>query len=529
MGFRLVFERDGQQHERPLPGTSFRIGRELDNDLVIPDDSVSRHHARLDWKPPHWQVVDTHSTNRVRVNDLIIPAGEDGATVLEDGDGVVLGGFAFVLRRDEPDRLVLGDDEKPGETTGTFAVRDFAGLLDVPAEREQLTHEAREVVRRAKRVVEVVAAAGRRIGGARPLEEILQSIVDLVFETTTAERAALLLWEEPVAQLVPRILRGRRGATPEPFRVSRTVVQRAYDERCTVLLGPEVSPTKTMLGMGLRSAVAVPLWKEDGVIGVVYADAPQVAAFDPFSLDLLSALANYAAIAIEQARLLDRVRREERDKERLQRYHPRAVVDHILAASGSSKDLGLKPQEAEVTVLFCDMVDFTATAERLAPQEVMLLLNRYFSHMTEVIFEHEGTLDKYIGDCIMAVFGAPLAQPDHAARAARAALGLRQVTRRLMSSGPGGGMEFRIGISSGRVVSGDLGHAMRRDWTVLGATVNLAARMQSSVAKPGQIVLTEATRRGLGNEFEVRSLDVALRPKGISGDIRAFELIGARG
>jgi adenylate cyclase len=528
MGFRLVFERDSQQHERPLEGTSFRIGRELDNDLVIRDDSVSRHHARLEWKPPHWQIVDLQSTNRVRVNDLIIPAGEEGATPLEDGDGVVLGAFAFVLRRDEARRLVLGDSDRPGETTGTFAVRDFSGLLDVPVAREPLPHEAREVLRRAKRVVEVVAAAGRRIGGARPLEEILQSIVDLVFETTSAERAALLLWEEPVAQLVPRILRARGGGQPDQFRVSRTVVQRAYDERCTVLLGPQVSATKTMLGMGLHSAVAVPLWKEDGVIGVVYADAPLAAAFDPFSLDLLSALANYAAIAIEQARLVDRVRREERDKERLQRYHSRAVVDQILAASGSSKELGLAPQEADATVLFCDMVDFTATSERLSPPEVMLLLNRYFSHMTEVIFEHEGTLDKYIGDCIMAVFGAPLAQPDHASRAARAALGLRQVAERLMGSGLGGGMQFRIGIGSGRVVAGDLGHAMRRDWTVLGATVNLAARMQSSVARPGQIVMTEATRLALGDEFEVRQVDMSLRPKGISGEIQAFELIAAR-
>ena len=226
---------------------------------------------------------------------------------------------------------------------------------------------------------------------------------------------------------------------------------------------------------------------------------------------LLSALASHTAIALEQTRLLRKARQEERWRAKLGQYLAPGVVDRILASGESSPGFLLKADEVEVTVLFCDMSGFTARTEEMEPHDVFVLLNRYFSHMTEVVQEHGGTVDKYIGDCLMAVFGAPFAQPDHAPRAARAALGLRDVIARVNASGEGPEVGFRIGMHSGRAMAGDVGHVTRRNWTVLGATVNLASRMESSVAAPGQIVLTGATRAGLGDEFDLRPIEV-LKP-----------------
>jgi class 3 adenylate cyclase len=164
----------------------------------------------------------------------------------------------------------------------------------------------------------------------------------------------------------------------------------------------------------------------------------------------------------------------------------------------------------------------------MPPQDVLALLNRCFSQMTEVIHEHEGTLDKYIGDCIMAVFGAPQPQRDHARRAALAALGLRGAVRRINADSAEVEVGFRIGMHSGRAVAGDVGHVARRNWTVLGSAVNLASRIESVVAKPGQIVISGDTRAQLGDEFEVRPVTLATLPKGISHSFEAFELLSWR-
>jgi adenylate cyclase len=315
------------------------------------------------------------------------------------------------------------------------------------------------------------------------------------------------------------------------MQVSESLVQKAFDDKLTVQLESQLSLSASATQLRLRSAVAVPLLDESKAVGVIYADTSQLSgAFDAFEVSLLSALANHAAIALEQSRLLRRIRREERARAKLERFLARGVVDRILASGESSPGFSMQSDEAEVTVLFCDMAGFTARSEGLAPHAVLALLNSYFSRMTEVILEHEGTLDKYIGDCIMAVFGAPQVQPDHARRAALAALGMRQAIQKVnQEAAPEARVEFRMGMHSGRVIAGDVGHVTRRDWTVLGATVNLASRLESAVAQTNQIVLTGETRALLGAEFETRPIAVTKPLKGILRDIEAFELVRPAG
>jgi adenylate cyclase len=280
----------------------------------------------------------------------------------------------------------------------------------------------------------------------------------------------------------------------------------------------------SVVAMGIRSAMAAPLWHGDSVTGLIYVDtALKAAAFNQDDVDLLSALANHLAVAIEQSQLQQAVLTEELIRRRLERYHSPAVVERISKGVNSADD-GLVADEREATVLFADLVGFTNLCEGMSPREVVELLNHYFSELTEVIFRHEGTVDKFIGDCIMAVFGAPIASEDHAQRACDAALEMRQALGQLNDALPGDiALRFRVGIHTGKVVAGDIGSVRRSDYTVLGATVNLAARIESAVALPDQIMISDITKEGLPESYLTKFAgDREL--KGIKRRVPCYEL-----
>jgi adenylate cyclase len=531
----LVFRQKGRRETRPLRPPSTRVGRDPANEVVVEDEerSLSRFHARFDHDGRQWRVVDTHSTNRVRVNGELIEPGEAGARVLSDGDNVLLGGFEVRFVREEAEAVVFEPERREAaETARTRSAvgraQDLSGFFVAPP-AARLPQEAQEAIERARKALTVLSSVGQRIAAVTPVDDIIDTMVDLVFEATPAERAALFLWDEELGRLVPKRTRARAGEGQGAVAVSETLVQQSFAEKAVVQLNPAQRLSDSMHRLRLLSAVAVPLVDETRAVGVIYADTSRHAeAFDAFGVALLSALASHAAIALEQTRLIRKARQEERNRAKLEQYLAPGVVNRILASGETSPGFKMKADEVDVSVLFCDMAGFTSRTEEMPPHDVLVLLNRCFSRMTEVIHAHEGTLDKYIGDCIMAVFGAPQAQPDHARRAALAALGLREVIRRVNEEGAGVEVGFRIGIHSGRAVAGDVGHVTRRNWTVIGSTVNLASRMESSVARPGQIVLTGATRARLGEGFVMRPVKLARLPKGIKQRFQAFELLAFR-
>ena len=165
-------------------------------------------------------------------------------------------------------------------------------------------------------------------------------------------------------------------------------------------------------------------------------------------------------------------------------------------------------------MLFADIGGFTSMSERMSPSAVALLLNDYLSRMTDVIFKYEGTLDKYIGDAIMAVFGAPLDMPDHAERAIRTALEMQErLAEWNAERKEGPAFRVRIGINSGKAVAGEIGSVNKKEYTVLGDTVNIASRLESSVAKPGMVVVGENTYRHGRGPVRVPAAGV-LHPQG---------------
>jgi adenylate cyclase len=181
----------------------------------------------------------------------------------------------------------------------------------------------------------------------------------------------------------------------------------------------------------------------------------------------------------------------------------------------------------DVSVLFADIVGFTTMSEKMSPAAVALLLSDYLSRMTDVIFKYEGTLDKYIGDALMAVFGAPLDMPDHAERSIRAALEMRERLEEFNAERKEGPViRIRIGINSGKAVAGEIGSINKKEYTVLGDTVNTASRLESSVAKAGGIVIGENTYAAVKSSFQCHSLGKASL-KGKEKEVAVYEVLAS--
>jgi adenylate cyclase len=220
---------------------------------------------------------------------------------------------------------------------------------------------------------------------------------------------------------------------------------------------------------------------------------------------------------------------ESREKRWLRQAFGQYVSDSLVEAIIASPErLQLGGEEVEVTVLFTDLVNFSSMAETIAPKELIRLLNDYFSTMTEIILAHQGTVDKFIGDAIMAFWGAPLPLADHAVLACETALEIQAAMRPLQEGWEAQGfprISSRIGLHTGPVVAGNVGSRKRFNYTVMGDTVNLASRLEHANKFYGtEIMLSEATYLRLGNTYLVRELDL-VQVRGRVQPVTIYELI----
>ena len=223
---------------------------------------------------------------------------------------------------------------------------------------------------------------------------------------------------------------------------------------------------------------------------------------------------------------------EEREKKKIrgafQYYLTASVINEMLK---DPTKLKLGGDKKDLSVLFSDIRGFTTVSEKLTPEELVHLLNEYLTVMTDIVFKYDGLLDKYMGDAIMAVFGAPLDQPDHALRACRTALGMMAELGVLQKKWLAEGrpvLNIGIGINTGEMVVGNMGSQMRFDYTVMGDSVNLGSRLEGINKEYGtNIVISEFTQSSVKDALFCRELD-SVRVKGKKLPVRIYELIGER-
>lgn len=268
------------------------------------------------------------------------------------------------------------------------------------------------------------------------------------------------------------------------------------------------------------SLMCAPLKTKDEIIGVINLSSEKPVNYTAADLKLLMALASQAASAIENALLHENKLKEERIKSNLERYVSAQVVEAILNAKG---DVSLAPAKRDIAILFSDIRNFTAKCEELAPEAIVEYLNEYFTYMVDVIFRHGGTVNKFVGDMIVAMFGAPSKQVHSERWAIETAIEMQKSIKNIPVYWIRKNFITGIGISSGEVVVGNVGSPQHMDYTAIGDKVNVAFRLQS-IAKGGQILVGRSIYEATSHLFAFKEVG-KVQVKGKKKAIEVFEVL----
>jgi adenylate cyclase len=369
---------------------------------------------------------------------------------------------------------------------------------------------------RARDRLDVLLKVAQLLGKPSELDVLLGAAVDLVLRIMDVDRAAVLLVDEATGQLVPRVTRAARGASPGRF-FSAHIVEWVRSHRAAALFADAASEAPadalaSIVAQSICSSICAPLQVSDRLLGVLYVDNQSTPdRFTPEDLDFLSAFGGQVAVAIENSSLWSRVEREAALRSTLTRFFPPSTIQRISQDGGAS--LGVI--ETEVTALFADISGFTAMSSTMSPRSIVDMLNDYFPPMADAVFRHGGTLEKYIGDALMAVWGAPFATPDDVEHAVQAAVEMQCEVERLnlrRAADRHPPLRIHIGLNTGTVAAGNIGSDRYLQYATIGDATNVAART-CAVAGPGQILLTDATRARLRGRWSVSPLP-AVQVKG---------------
>src|SRR5438128_732368 len=530
MAVLKVTDASGRQAQHQLDArVNCMIGRAPDNQIVLDDPRASRHHAHIRANEDgSFTLVDGVIVNgqiKRSANKVFVNGEQKFDHPLKDGDRVTIG--ASTLRFEQPKEERTADlsyDDKPlGHTQLLMSAKDvlttvlrqsdpvISGGASAPRGDRVL-----ESLQRKANILSEIYEMSKALGAGFDLDRIFKMATDIIFRSTPADRVVALLSDGIVteqnadnAKLFPIATRARDEkleAHARKMTIGRTITRKVMKDRVALLsqdaaADEQFAGVDSIVSQGVRSTICAPLLTESGVHGALYADRlDPFSAFKPDDLELVSAVAAQTAIAVENVRAHERLAREEVARANYCRFLPEYVVTQMLENPDSFKLGGVLQT---ITILFADIRGFTRISEHAPPEKIVQLLNRYFSAMTDIIFAHGGTLDKYIGDGLMALFGAPTVTPNDAANALSTAVAMQ---RRLIGINvelsEEGFPEIGIGIvlHTGEVTVGYIGSERRSEYTAIGDTVNTASRLESN-AKGGQILVSEATAKAARSRY----------------------------
>lgn len=379
----------------------------------------------------------------------------------------------------------------------------------------------------------------RAIGAELDIQKVMDRILAAAFQILQADRGIILLYgdddKSPTGTVLqPRAVRTRQGTQDpnEPLLISSTIVEQVASQRQAVLSSDATVDSRfqgahSIIMQGIRSSMAVPLLHGDQLFGIILLDS-QIAtnAFTEKDLQIFQNVANQAAIAVQNSLYARKLEAEAITRERFARLLSPAIAQQVLDGKVAIAKGG---EGRQTTVLFSDIRGFTSMSEDENAQVIVDMLNEYFELMVEVVFKYEGTLDKFVGDEIMALFGAPVSHGDDAIRAVRTAIEMLEVLAELnRQRAVKGDPEIRIGIgiNTGHVVAGYIGSSKALEYTVIGDTVNTGARL-CSLAKAGEIIISAATLAQLNNLFDVVELPPT-QVKGKAQPLKVYNVIGEK-
>ena len=423
-----VIHNDGRSYNFPISKGEATIGRNKDNDLILSDKTVSRHHAQIIKTKGGYLLTDLGSYNSTKVNEKPIQS-----VLLKHNDKIKIGrsSLIFLTRKQEQlsleDSLVLTIDNdyekehkeilKSSSESGAYESKELLVSIEELESPKKIAisaspEETQAELERRNKVLFVLYEISRHLNSIHDFRELLKKIMDLIFMVIDADYGFLILTgDEKEDQLIPMVIKHKddQQKDKETLKASRTIIDKVIHDKDAILTSNAMADSrfdgaKSVFIQKMRSVICAPLWRKDNIIGVIQLDSIRFDnQFTQDDLELLKAIGSQMAMIIEQANLNEQIREEEIMRSRLERFHSPQVVKMILKGSQETKDNVMEPKDLTATMLFTDIIDFTQLAEQISPRETNIILNQYFSTMTDIVFSYDGTLDKYIGDGLMAV------------------------------------------------------------------------------------------------------------------------------
>ncbi len=498
-GFRLIILSDNQSFEL-LPGRSYTVGRAVVSDISLYDPTVSRNHAELTVADGGVSLKDLGSSNGTFVNGRRV-----ATAVITPEDSVTFGKVACAVQPVARQQL---EDFAAAQAGGTI-VRQVS-VEPRPSMAEALGPGESPDDPGRTRKLELLLDVSQSLSGEYDPAKLLTRVVDMTFEVMRVDRAALLLVDETRGELVTRVSRSRLGDLTA--KVPSSIARKAVEQRVAVITDNAAADArfkgKSVVLQSVRGAMCAPLMAEqEKVLGLLYVDnVSTTEAFSDDDLQFLIAFSGIAAVAINKVRYAERIRREANVRANFERYFAPNVAATI---AGQQEQVRPGGERRNLTVMFADIRGFTSLAEGMEPDVIATMLSDYFTEMVDIIFEHGGTLDKFMGDAVMALWGAPLAREGDPQRALDAALAMQRAVAGLNEAWRDTGkpeLKIGIGINYGEAFAGNIGSQRRLEYTAIGDTVNVASRLCSRAA-PGQVVFSEPFYRMLDKPPEVERID----------------------
>lgn len=478
-----------------------RIGRHPEQDIQILDRVVSKAHAIIEKGiDGNYYLLDGGSRNGTFLNGERIK----GKQMLRNGDTIAIGSTELSFQHNPEEittrnMVTIHSDDLTSHIQNRIAQR----LNDRFLPEQEITDQT--ALRQDYEKLRIAHELSRSIGVETDLDVLLEKILEKAFEIFPADNGVILMRLEDTDALVPMVVRGRDASIKvSDVRISRTILNEVIEEKQAVLssdamMDSRFSGAHSIILGNIRSTMSVPLISEDKILGVIHLDSTiESGAFTEKDLQILSGFARQAAVLINHHRLLKKMEEEILVREQLDRLLSPQLVEEVLSGRLALQRGG---ELRRVTVMFADIRNFTSYSEKHSPQDVVDLLNEYFELMVDIIFKHEGTLDKFIGDEIMAIWGAPITSNDDTERAVRCAIEMQQAiahfnsVRELDAETT---LRIGIGLNTGEAVAGYMGSTKSMNYTVMGDVVNTASRI-CSVAGPGEIVVGDSTFQEVAN------------------------------
>ncbi|MFZ2959710.1 MAG: adenylate/guanylate cyclase domain-containing protein [Candidatus Ozemobacteraceae bacterium] len=549
------FLSDGSRTEHVLEEGVTTIGRHTENTVRIPENPVSKKHCAVTKNGSDVTIEDLGSTNGTFIAGRRI----SGPEVLQEGDEISLGGVRGLLQGDKclpgngsskfsPTMISVASSgadlaseqlnearlQTPRRLTPVFSSHvssEIQGRITVERAFFRPENEIpdADALRRDYEKLRIAYEIMQMVGQEIDLDRVLEKILGFCFDMLPADRGVVLLYDDSGIP-VPRAVHSRNVEQNEELIISSSMVRKMETDKVGILCydalrDPRFNSAQSVISQGIRSSMTVPLLHKDELLGIILLDSLVAAnAFSEKDLQILSSIAGQAALLVANASLARLHEEEAVARARLQRLFSPAVAELVASGRLEVKQGG---EPRRTTVLFADIRGFTAMSETMSAGEIVDLLNQYFECMVDVVFQFEGTVDKFVGDELMALFGAPASLPDDAVRAVKAALTMLDELEKFnieREANKQPVFQIGIGINTGDVVAGYIGSSKALQYTVIGAPVNLASRLCSRARDGHCIVISEMTWKDVQGYFQVEEMEPMLL-KGISQPVRAFSVI----